>query len=86
MDGSRAFDCFPMADNCTQLRDGSYMPRVSFGVYQSMDAYASVTTALSCGYRSIDTARVYKNEKAVGKAILDAMSVQGLLCGNADSR
>ena len=33
------------------------------------EAEASVTSALQCGYRLIDTANAYVNEKAVGRAI-----------------
>lgn len=48
-------------------------PQIAFGCYQSKDAYASVTSAIKAGYRIIDTARVYKNEDAVGRAVNEAM-------------
>ncbi|MDO4911741.1 MAG: aldo/keto reductase [Corynebacterium sp.] len=55
-----------------ELNNGVLMPRVGFGVYQIEDlaeCQRSVETALEVGYRSIDTATLYKNESAVGAAI-----------------
>lgn len=54
------------------LNNGIKMPILGFGVYQITDAAVceqSVLDAIRTGYRSIDTAAVYENEKAVGKAI-----------------
>ena len=53
------------------LNNGVRMPRVGLGVYaipvnQTKDA---VLTALSLGYRHIDTAQLYKNEAEVGEAV-----------------
>ncbi|MFI7383596.1 aldo/keto reductase [Streptomyces sp. NPDC049813] len=47
------------------------MPQLGFGVWQVPDAEAekAVTTALEAGYRSIDTAAVYRNEEGTGRAI-----------------
>lgn len=47
------------------------MPQLGFGVYKIPDdgATTAVTTALECGYRSIDTAAMYANERGVGRAI-----------------
>lgn len=48
------------------------MPQLGFGVFQIADlkeCQASVETAIEVGYRSIDTAASYMNEKAVGDAI-----------------
>ncbi|MDX3537709.1 aldo/keto reductase [Streptomyces sp. MB09-01] len=47
------------------------MPQLGFGVWQVPDAEAehAVGTALEAGYRSIDTAAVYGNEKGTGKAV-----------------
>jgi 2,5-diketo-D-gluconate reductase A len=47
--------------------------QIAFGCYQSKDAYSSMKTAIEAGYRFIDTARVYKNEEDVGKAVATAM-------------
>jgi len=47
------------------------MPRLGFGVYQSPASICaqSVSTALKSGYRHIDTAQYYSNEREVGEAI-----------------
>ncbi|MGW5862946.1 aldo/keto reductase [Streptomyces sp. NPDC055239] len=47
------------------------MPQLGFGVWQVPDdeAESAVATALEAGYRSIDTATLYANEKGTGKAI-----------------
>ena len=47
------------------------MPRIGYGVYQIPAALTekSVLDALRVGYRSIDTAQCYGNERAVGMAI-----------------
>ncbi|CDQ21439.1 Aldo/keto reductase [Halobacillus karajensis] len=47
------------------------MPQLGFGVWQveEKDAVPAVTKALETGYRSIDTAAIYGNEKQVGEAI-----------------
>ena len=50
------------------------MPVVQFGTYKlkGEDCYRSVRGALESGYRGLDTASVYDNEKEVGRAILDS--------------
>lgn len=56
----------------TILNNGIKMPMVGFGVFQIHDAkttQAVVEEAIKTGYRLIDTAQVYGNEEAVGKAI-----------------
>ncbi|GJP36793.1 hypothetical protein CLOM_g21270 [Closterium sp. NIES-68] len=47
------------------------MPRLGFGTYMisARDAEAAVLTALREGYRHIDTAQLYRNEAAVGRAV-----------------
>ncbi|WP_050776854.1 aldo/keto reductase [Streptomyces sp. SPB074] len=47
------------------------MPQLGFGVWQVPDeeATTAVGLALDAGYRSIDTAAVYGNERGTGKAI-----------------
>jgi 2,5-diketo-D-gluconate reductase A len=55
-----------------KLNNGVEMPILGFGVFQIPDAkecQTSVESALEVGYRSIDTAAVYLNEKAVGDAL-----------------
>ncbi|MFI9245965.1 aldo/keto reductase [Streptomyces sp. NPDC053086] len=53
------------------LNNGVEMPQLGFGVWQVPDdeAERAVVTALDAGYRSIDTAAIYGNEKGTGKAI-----------------
>ncbi|MFJ5589678.1 aldo/keto reductase [Streptomyces noursei] len=53
------------------LNNGVTMPQLGFGVFQVPDeeTTAAVTTALEAGYRSIDTAAIYGNERGVGKAL-----------------
>lgn len=55
----------------TKLNNGIEMPLLGFGVYQIApeDCERCVTDALKVGYRLIDTAAAYMNEKAVGEAI-----------------
>lgn len=56
------------------LNDGVKIPTVGFGTWQIPDgdvAYDAVSFALDAGYRHIDTAYVYGNEKSVGRAIRD---------------
>lgn len=50
------------------------IPRIGLGTYRLKDQAVidSVTTALSLGYRHIDTAQVYGNEAAVGHAIAES--------------
>jgi len=56
------------------LNNGLKMPQLGFGVWQVPDeeAATAVTNAFKVGYRSIDTAMVYKNEIGVGKAIKES--------------
>lgn len=53
------------------LNDGSRIPAAGIGTYllKPAEAEASVTVALSAGIRLIDTANIYLNEKAVGRAV-----------------
>jgi 2,5-diketo-D-gluconate reductase A len=56
------------------LNDGKTMPQLGFGVYQiPADETAEVVLhAIEAGYRSIDTASLYRNEDGVGQAIARA--------------
>ena len=53
------------------LNNGLKMPMAGIGTFLLIpdEAEASVLSALQCGYRLIDTANAYVNEKAVGRAI-----------------
>lgn len=58
-----------------ELSNGVKIPQIGFGVYQIPDyeeAKKAVLTALKTGYRLIDTAQGYMNEKAVGDAIRES--------------
>ena len=54
-----------------KLNDGNVMPSVGIGTYllSPDEAEESVKVALKLGYRLIDTANAYQNERAVGRAI-----------------
>lgn len=54
------------------LNNGVEMPIIGFGVFQVPDANEceqAVYEALTAGYRLLDTAAIYQNEEAVGRAI-----------------
>lgn len=56
----------------TTLHNGVKMPRLGLGVWKSKEGgevEKAVRWAIESGYRSIDTAAVYKNEEGVGNAI-----------------
>lgn len=54
-----------------KLTNGVEMPVLGFGVFQipAEETERAVIAALEAGYRSLDTARSYMNEEAVGRAI-----------------
>ena len=57
------------------LANGVKIPKIGLGTWQIPDgeaAYGSVMAALRNGYRHIDTAAAYGNEKSIGKAIRDS--------------
>ncbi len=58
------------------LNDGHSIPQLGFGVFQIPpgDTAEAVERALDVGYRHIDTAEMYRNEKGVG----DALRASGL--------
>jgi diketogulonate reductase-like aldo/keto reductase len=60
-----------MIDASVVLNNQVSMPRLGFGVWQVSDdeAEKAVATALEVGYRSIDTAKLYQNERGVGRAV-----------------
>jgi diketogulonate reductase-like aldo/keto reductase len=53
------------------LNSGVEIPAIGFGVFQSApeETVAAVEAALAVGYRHIDTAAAYANEREVGEAI-----------------
>jgi diketogulonate reductase-like aldo/keto reductase len=61
--------------SATTLHNGVKMPWFGLGVFKVQDGdevVQSVKAALKAGYKSIDTAAVYKNEEGVGLAIKEA--------------
>ena len=58
-----------------KLSNGVDMPWLGLGVWRSMEGEEvenAVGWALEVGYRSIDTAAIYQNEKGVGRAIKES--------------
>ena len=53
------------------LNDGQVMPQLGLGVWQTPpdEAAQVVKTALEAGYRHIDTAAAYRNERGVGEGL-----------------
>jgi 2,5-diketo-D-gluconate reductase A len=53
------------------LNNGQSIPQLGFGVFQiePKDTVEAVSTAFQVGYRHIDTAEMYGNEKEVGEAV-----------------
>lgn len=56
------------------LHDGVEIPQLGFGVFQVPpdETQGVVARALEAGYRHIDTAGAYRNEKGVGAAVADS--------------
>ena len=53
------------------LNDGTEIPQLGFGVFQipPEETQRAVEIALEAGYRHIDTAQMYGNERGVGEAV-----------------
>ena len=62
---------FIMSVATVTLSDGHVMPMVGFGTYLCSDEEAQrvVAEAVRAGYRHVDTAEYYANEKGVGDGI-----------------
>jgi 2,5-diketo-D-gluconate reductase A len=61
-----------MSEQTIQLNDGVEVPRLALGVWQTADGDECVNAvrwALELGYRHIDTAQAYGNERSVGEGI-----------------
>ncbi|KAI7868613.1 NADP-dependent oxidoreductase domain-containing protein [Spinellus fusiger] len=63
-----------MSSTILKLNTGASIPAVGYGTWQAHanQIYEGVLTALKAGYRHIDTAYVYLNEKEIGQAIKDS--------------
>ncbi|XP_031843675.1 dihydrodiol dehydrogenase 3 [Nomia melanderi] len=59
-------------ENSILLSNGKYMPALGFGTWQATneaELEKALNTALEAGYRHIDTAAVYENEKIIGNVL-----------------
>jgi len=64
-----------------QFYNGRTMPKIGLGTYRVKDSdecRESVKHAIEQGYRSIDTAMIYGNEKTVGQGIKEGLKSTGL--------
>ncbi|KAF8727173.1 hypothetical protein AX14_007519 [Amanita brunnescens Koide BX004] len=63
-----------------KLRDDHEIPILGLGTYElyGKDSYNAVMWALEAGYRHIDSAEWYENEREVGQAILDFCKLTGI--------
>jgi 2,5-diketo-D-gluconate reductase A len=61
------------------LNDGNVIPQLGFGVWQVPPdiTAASCAEAIRAGYRSIDTAEGYQNERGVGRAVHESDVARG---------
>lgn len=58
-----------------KLNDGNTVPQIGLGVFLIPDGKETENAclaALGCGYRHIDTAHAYQNERSVGKAVKES--------------
>ncbi|MCQ6561315.1 aldo/keto reductase [Paenibacillus mendelii] len=65
----------------TKLHNGVQMPWLGLGVFkveEGEELVQAVKSAIASGYRSIDTAAVYANEKGVGQGIREAIRENNL--------
>jgi diketogulonate reductase-like aldo/keto reductase len=63
--------CQPSMSACIELANGVFMPRMALGTFCMKGEVCSeaVSTALSAGFRHIDTATCYRNEEAVAEGL-----------------
>lgn len=63
-----------LPDDVVDLPGGTRMPLLGFGTWQirGEDAVRATTAALETGYRHLDTATVYGNEREVGRAMAES--------------
>ncbi len=56
-----------------QFSNGDKMPKMGLGTWLAHrdDVYQAIVTAVKAGYRHIDCAYIYRNEKAIGQALAD---------------
>jgi 2,5-diketo-D-gluconate reductase A len=63
-----------LEQNFVTFNDGNSIPAVGLGVFRipPPDTEQAVTAALRAGYRHIDTAAVYRNERETGRTVADS--------------
>src|SRR5919112_2912027 len=63
-----------MREDTVLTVQGTEIPRLGYGTWQvtGQDATDGVRDALEIGYRQIDTARAYENEREVGRGIAES--------------
>ncbi|KIW38623.1 uncharacterized protein PV06_09575 [Exophiala oligosperma] len=73
-----------MTDIPLKLNTGATIPALGFGTWQSPEGQvrAAVSHAIKSGYRHIDCAYVYGNEKEVGEGIKEGLAATGLSRNN----
>ena len=61
-------------ERSVELASGTRMPLLGLGTWQARgrDAADAVRTALEIGYRLLDTATIYRNEREVGRALAES--------------
>ena len=61
-------------ERSVELASGTRMPILGLGTWQARgrDAADAVRTALAIGYRLLDTATIYRNEREVGRALAES--------------
>ncbi|XP_072309718.1 glyoxal reductase [Eucyclogobius newberryi] len=67
--------------SCVPLNTGAQMPLLGLGTYKLVGAesvFQAVDAALAAGYRSFDSAAVYRNEADLGRALKELMPQYGL--------
>ncbi|UUZ82474.1 aldo/keto reductase [Paenibacillus sp. P26] len=65
----------------TKLHNGVQMPWFGMGVFkveEGSELVEAIQSAVRLGYRSIDTAAIYENERSVGDGIREALQESGL--------
>ncbi|SPM37646.1 Aldo/keto reductase, related to diketogulonate reductase [Mycobacterium rhizamassiliense] len=64
----------PLEKNVVTLNDGNAIPTVGLGVFKvpPADTQQAVSAALRAGYRHIDTAAAYRNERETGRAVAES--------------
>jgi len=81
---NKKFKSFGDSNECyenMEIYNGYSIPQIQFGTYKMKgdECYKGVLSALKIGYRGLDTASVYNNEKEVGRAIVDSGIPRNLL-------